>query len=184
MQENNEEWESLLQRKARQEELARDIFTAGGVDDLDALKRRLALQGRREDLQSQVDEAERQLEAMFGVQAEETRAALKERDPLAWSDKVADLTSQVGALGEGLNGEDGLRTKRGRKKAEREELEQASDLARHLTEAEMLRQDLRKEMRRWVVLKISRRIIAETLREHRHRTKCPRCSAMLARAWN
>ena len=36
----------------------------------------------------------------------------------------------------------------------------------------MLRQDLRKEMRRWVVLKISRRIIAETLREY-ERTKVP-----------
>ena len=47
-------------------------LAAGGVDDLDALKRRLALQGRGEDLQSQADEAERQLEAMFGVRAEET----------------------------------------------------------------------------------------------------------------
>jgi uncharacterized protein YhaN len=126
---------------------------------VDDARRRLAWRER-------VAEIEARLDALFGSDAQQARALLDRREPLAWQGELARLEQEIAAAHEALTGQEGLVAQRRDAQRAREALEEAADLAQHASEAEVRRAALTVAARRWLVLRLAADQIEGTLAEY------------------
>jgi len=126
---------------------------------VDDARRRLAWRERAREIEARLD-------ALFGSDAQQARALLDRREPLAWQAEQARLEQEIAAAHEALTGQDGLVALRRDAQRAREALEEAADLAQHASEAEVQRAALTAAARRWLVLRLAADQIQGTLAEY------------------
>lgn len=131
--------------------------------------RYLELEQKRLDLQAKVATALRDVDARFGARVDQAREALAARDPHGWQ---ASLTVEeerertLATEARRLNEKTGALTQK------LEEVEASADLATQLQTAERVAAEARAHVRRWVVARLAKGLIDDTLHEY-ERTKVP-----------
>ncbi|MFO7545668.1 MAG: AAA family ATPase [Trueperaceae bacterium] len=121
---------------------------------------------RRLAWRERVGAVEARLGTLFGSDAQQARALLDRREPLAWQAELARLERGIAEANEALTGQEGLVAQRRDAQRAREALEAAADLAQHTSEAEVLRAALTAAARRWLVLRLAADQIEGTLAEY------------------
>lgn len=131
--------------------------------------RYLELEQKRLALQAAVVAAERDVAARFGARADQAREALAAGDPQGWQ---ASLTLEqerertLATAARRLNEQTGALTQK------LAEAEASADLATQLQTAERVAAEARAQVRRWVVARLAKGLIDDTLEEY-ERTKVP-----------